>query len=77
MELTLGVTLAVLGAALFADLARGESFAPLHAIIDALAADDHTAALAAARELVAIGHSSGWDMFTGLVIGITGSCRAS
>lgn len=63
-------------AALFADLARGESFAPLHAIVDALALDDHAAALTAARELVAIGHSSGWDMFTGLVIGVNGSCRA-
>lgn len=64
-------------AALFSDLARGESFAPLHAIIDALAADDRAAALAAARELTAIGHSSGWDMFTGLVIGVTGGCNAS
>jgi hypothetical protein len=61
-------------AALFGDLVRGQSFAPLHAIVDALAADDRSAALAAARELTAIGHSSGWDMFTGLVIGITGSC---
>lgn len=63
-------------AALFGDLARGESFAPLHAIVDALALDDHAAALTAARELAAIGHSSGWDMFTGLVIGVTGRCRA-
>lgn len=64
-------------AALFVDLARGESFAPLHAIIDALAADDRAAALAAARELTAIGHSSGWDMLAGLVIGVTGRCNAS
>ncbi len=61
-------------AALFDDLARGQSFAPLHAIVEDLAADDPDAALAAARELTAIGHSSGWDMFTGLVIGITGNC---
>lgn len=61
-----------ISAALFGDLARGESFAPLHAIADSLAHGDADAALAAARELVAIGHSSGWDMFTGLVIGITG-----
>lgn len=64
----------VVSAALFGDLVRGESFAPLHAIVDALAADDQAAALAAARELTAIGHSSGWDMFTGLVLGITGNC---
>ncbi|MDH3319729.1 MAG: hypothetical protein OEO84_08570 [Betaproteobacteria bacterium] len=31
-------------AALFGDLVRGESFATLHAIADALAADDHAAA---------------------------------
>ena len=62
-----------ISAALLGDLVRGESFAPLHAIAEALAADDHAAALAAARNLTPIGHSSGWDMFTGLVIGITGS----
>jgi hypothetical protein len=61
-------------AALFSDLVRGQSFAPLHAIAEALAANDHAAALAPARELTAIGHSSGWDMFTGLVIGLTGRC---
>lgn len=65
-----------IGAALFGDLAHGESFAPLHAIAAALAADDPAAALEAARELVPIGHSSGWDMFTGLVIGITGRCAS-
>jgi hypothetical protein len=63
-------------AALFHDLARGQSFAPLHTIADALATGDHGGALAAAGELVAIGHSSGWDMFTGLVIGVSADCRA-
>jgi len=63
-------------AALFRDLARGQSFAPLHAIARALATDDHRSALAGAGELVAIGHSSGWDMFTGFVIGISGRCSA-
>jgi len=63
-------------AALFRDLARGQSFAPLHTIADALATDDHRRALAGAGELVAIGHSSGWDMFTGFVIGISGRCSA-
>ena len=61
-----------ISAALFGDLARGQSFAPLHAIADALAANDDTAALAAALTLAAIGHSSGWDMLTGLIIGISG-----
>ncbi len=65
----------VLSAALFDDLARGESFAPLHDLVDALARGDQGAALAAARTLYAIGHSSGWDMLAGLVIGLTGGCQ--
>ena len=64
-----------LSAALFDDLARGESFAPLHDLAAALAREDRGAALAAARTLCAIGHSSGWDMLAGLVIGLTGGCQ--
>jgi hypothetical protein len=56
-------------AALFGDLVRGRSFAPLHAAAHALAANDDRGALIAARELVAIGHSSGWDMLTGFLVG--------
>ncbi|MGH8737150.1 MAG: DUF2877 domain-containing protein [Burkholderiales bacterium] len=64
-------------AALFADLARGESFAPLHALTEALARGDHAAALAAARTLSDIGHSSGWDMLAGLFTGMSrNSCLA-
>jgi hypothetical protein len=58
-----------ISAALLADLAAGASFAPLHALADALAADDDAAARAAAGALVALGHSSGWDMLTGLLVG--------
>jgi hypothetical protein len=61
-----------ISAALFADLARGQSFAPLHQLAGALVSGRHGPALAAARELVAIGHSSGWDMLAGLLIGLTG-----
>ncbi|HVB47386.1 MAG TPA: DUF2877 domain-containing protein [Burkholderiales bacterium] len=57
-------------AALFGDLVRGRSFAPLHAAAQALAAGDHAGALAAARALGAIGHSSGWDMLTGFMLGL-------
>jgi hypothetical protein len=57
-------------AALFCDLAVGRSFAPLHEIANALCAGADEAALAAARALVAIGHSSGWDMLAGFLIGI-------
>jgi Protein of unknown function (DUF2877) len=61
-----------LSAALFGDLVRGQSFAPLHDLAQALAADQQTPTLEAARKLVDIGHSSGWDMLTGFVIGVTG-----
>jgi hypothetical protein len=57
-------------AALFDDLAQGQSFAPLHELSEALARAEHDAALAAARTLSAIGHSSGWDMLAGLMIGL-------
>lgn len=59
-----------ISAALFADLVAGSSFEPLHALADALAAGDDEAALAAGGNLTALGHSSGWDMLAGLVIGI-------
>jgi hypothetical protein len=58
-----------ISAALLADLAAGASFAPLHALADALAAGDDVGAIAAARALVALGHSSGWDMLAGVLIG--------
>ena len=63
-----------IGAALFRDLATGQSFAPLHRLTASLAeAASHNEALAAARALVAIGHSSGWEMLAGFIIGITGT----
>lgn len=68
----------VISAALFADLTEGRSFAQLHRLARALAEsapDDDV--VAAARDLVAIGHSSGWDMLAGLIIGITGTVDGS
>jgi hypothetical protein len=62
-----------ISAALFHDLAHGQSFAPLHAVAQALANDDIVGALRAAQTLTTIGHSSGWDMMTGFMIGITGT----
>ena len=56
-------------AALLSDLAAGRSFAPLHEIAAALATGNQKLALGAARTLVSIGHSSGWDMLTGFLIG--------
>ena len=60
----------VVSAALFSDLAAGLSFAPLHEIATALSVGADQEALSAARALVAIGHSSGWDMLAGFLIGI-------
>lgn len=64
----------VIGAALFQDLVDGASFGPLHDLAAALGrgADDEES-LAAARALTAIGHSSGWDMLAGFIIGISGA----
>ena len=62
-----------ISAALFGDLARCTSFAPLHAFAVALASEDFEGAMHAARTLTSIGHSSGWDMMTGIMIGITGT----
>ena len=64
-----------ISAALLADLAAGASFAPLHATAEALARGDEALALEAAGVLAALGHSSGWDMLTGLVVGVTGMCE--
>ncbi|MEP7207559.1 MAG: DUF2877 domain-containing protein [Casimicrobiaceae bacterium] len=64
-------------AALFADLVAGDSFAALHRLVDALAGQrDAATIVAAAQRLVTIGHSSGWEMLAGLIIGITGSVTA-
>lgn len=57
-------------AALFSDLVAGRSFAPLHEIASALSLGADEDALSAARALVAIGHSSGWDMLAGFLIAI-------
>lgn len=61
-----------ISAALLADLVAGASFAPLHELADALAAGDDGEALEAARALTALGHSSGWDMLAGVLIGADG-----
>ena len=63
----------MISVALLADLVAGASFESLHALADALAGDDAAAAIDAARSLAALGHSSGWDMLTGFVIGVTGT----
>jgi hypothetical protein len=61
-----------ISAALLGDAAEGLGFAALHELCHALAGGEGGAIDAAARRLVAIGHSSGWDMLTGLLAGIGG-----
>lgn len=59
-------------AALLADLTEGQGWAPLHDLARALAAADDAAALAAARTVVRLGHSSGWDLLAGVLAAVTG-----
>ena len=58
-----------ISAALLGDLLAGEGWAPLHALACALALDQAPAATAAARRLVRLGHSTGWDLLAGFVAG--------
>jgi hypothetical protein len=60
-------------AALFSDLANGQSFAVLHELAHALlegATPEKSVSIA--RRVVAMGHSSGWDMLAGLIAGMIG-----
>jgi hypothetical protein len=59
-----------ISARLLADLGAGEGWAPLHDLVAALVAQDAAAAVTAARRLTALGHSSGWDIHSGLVTGL-------
>jgi hypothetical protein len=61
-----------ISARLLADLAAGEGWAPLHDLVAALSREDLSAALAAARGLSTLGHSSGWDVLAGFVTGVLG-----
>lgn len=62
-----------ISAALLGDLLEGHGWAPLHDLARALAADAPlTVAVAAARRVVRLGHSSGWDILAGFVAGTLG-----
>ena len=59
--------------ALLSDLVGGDGPAPLHDLAHTLATGIPAAAtLDAARRLVKLGHSSGWDLLAGLIIGTLG-----
>lgn len=64
-------------AALFGDLVAGETYGPLAALLRGLADGDSAGALRAARALAVIGHSSGWDLLAGCVLGLTGRLGTS
>ena len=64
-----------ISARLFADLAAGEGWAPLHDLVQALAAGEAARALQAARGLTAVGQTSGWDVLAGL-LGSLGAATA-
>jgi len=61
-----------IAAALLGDLVCGEGWATLHAVAAALARGDDTNALVAARALTRLGHSSGWDVLSGFIVGARG-----
>jgi hypothetical protein len=58
-----------IGATLLSDLLIGEGWAPLHDLASGLENGDDAVALDAARRLVRLGHSSGWDLLAGFVAG--------
>lgn len=57
-----------ISAALLADLAAGQSYGVLHDFLQALAAGEASLIEPALDALVAIGHTSGWDLFAGLAL---------
>ena len=59
-----------IGVALLGDLVAGRGWAPLHDLVAALAMRVPSAAQAAARRVVALGHTSGWDLLAGLGAGL-------
>lgn len=61
-----------ISAALLGDLLEGHGWEPLHDLAEALTGGAPGSALAAARRLVAIGHSSGWDILAGFLAGALG-----
>jgi hypothetical protein len=61
-----------ISARLLADLAAGEGWAPLHELSAALASKETAATITWARDVTALGHTSGWDVIAGLLTGLVG-----
>jgi hypothetical protein len=62
-----------ISAALLSDLAVGEGYDPLHDLVEAFAGGAEAEAWAALQRLSRLGHSSGWDLATGVLVGIAGA----
>ena len=56
-----------ISATLLGDLLDGSGYAPLHDLALALTREDQASAIDAAARLIRIGHSSGWDILTGVL----------
>ncbi|MBM3219236.1 MAG: DUF2877 domain-containing protein [Candidatus Rokubacteria bacterium] len=61
-----------ISARLLEDLAGGEGWEPLHALALALVDANREDTVRAARDLTSLGHTSGWDMLAGFLIGLRG-----
>jgi hypothetical protein len=61
-----------ISARLLGDLAAGEGWASLHDLTDAIGAGNAAGTAIAARRVVALGASSGWDVLAGFVAGLLG-----
>jgi hypothetical protein len=59
-----------ISAALLGDLVAGRGWAPLHELVAGLAAEAMAPAAGAARRLIRLGHTSGWDLLAGLGAGL-------
>jgi hypothetical protein len=59
-----------ISAALLGDLVAGQGWASLHDLAAALAHQAGATGEEAARRLVRLGHSSGWDLLTGVGVGL-------
>jgi hypothetical protein len=57
---------------LLTDLTAGEGWAPLHDLASALATGARHDAVSAARAVISLGHTSGWDLFAGFLMAVTG-----
>lgn len=64
-----------ISAALFADTLAGATYGPLVDVVRSLAQRTCEEAIEPARALVAIGHSSGWDLLAGLLLGLGARAR--